>query len=39
MPNICHAEYDFLKGKSLDRKNMRVEFNPNDLSYRMIEKY
>ncbi|MFW3626416.1 replication initiation protein, partial [Aerococcus viridans] len=32
IPNICHVEYDFLKGKSLDRKNMRVEFNPNNLN-------
>ena len=32
IPNICHIEYDFLKGKSLDRKNMRVEFNPNNLN-------
>ncbi|WP_188204986.1 hypothetical protein [Desemzia incerta] len=39
IPNICHAEYVFLKGKSLDRKNMHVEFNPNNLSYGTIEKY
>ena len=32
IPNICHVAYDFLKGKSLDNKNMRVAFNPNNLN-------
>jgi len=29
---IVHVEYDKLKGKSLNRRNMRVEFNPNSLN-------
>lgn len=28
---LVHVEYDKLRGKSLDRRNMRVEFNPNNL--------
>src|SRR5699024_10645971 len=30
--NICHVEYDKLKNQSISRRNMRVEFNPNNLS-------
>lgn len=28
-----YIEYDKIKADSLDRRNMRVEFNPNKLSY------
>lgn len=30
--NICHVEYDKLKNQSISRRNMRVEFNPNNLN-------
>src|SRR5699024_9103846 len=32
IPTVCHAEYDFLKGKYIYRKNMQVEYNQNNLN-------
>lgn len=30
--NVCYVEYDKFKGQTLNRRNMRVEFNPNNLT-------